>query len=285
MSKEAEKLDELQQKQERILYAINEDKKELELLAEQIATEQQKIVELEKVKSKLEDDLKTIEVKKDTQLGSLLKAKHHKIIADFKEKIAKEDDKLNTLISDGQKEIDFLTQEVGALEDKKSKLENSIKVGQQKFDKEVSQRNMQLAKLEQKLNELRDSLESKNTDLKNISDKVSKQEKLLDDYKLLCKEEANKVNSLIDKSNALKSEIEKRKEEFTTLENKVATINKAIVEVESTFESLSAQQKAEQNKLDTIIKQRINLVEQENILNQREAYIKSLYEKAGISIE
>jgi len=245
---------------------ICEDKKRVQSEHDSIIVdiESNKII-LEDIKSKINNDKqKVIEI--ETIISQ--KASELDILTGKKEELSKQIEDIKVQITEQKNKSE--NDRIAIIEEY-----NKIK---QELEQEIEGIKLSKVAVIQEMNDLKSILDSKTLELNSVKGDIESKELSLNS--LINKKNEleifiNKNSSIIEEQNTIISEnTNKISEQEVTIQNKISEISSLDINI--------GNKKEEYKQLE---KQAFILVSREDTLNQREEYIKSQYERAGINYQ
>lgn len=270
--------------------SVSEQEESAQLAEGRKATAEQEFVILANGKKKLleecEDIKNQILIEKDNLLSSKEEVSKIKSnILEVQNLYTKEKDKLDKIIIDNNEFVKNFN-------DNKLKVELDIKVLKDLLEKLQKTFDKNKFDNEQAIKDLVNSKEKLQNEIKNIQDKAK--EVLDEQSKELSKlEELKSNNEVIEKEKiTLQNELDKLSNNIldaeTTIETKkleLSIVNTSITNKKDEIIELDNKISKKQEELSNLEKQAFAILQKQDVLNSREAFIKSQYERAGIKWE
>lgn len=266
------------------------DEEKLVFLSLSIAGANNELEEIGKVNKKV---LADIEDSKRTLVElQITKDSLHKEIFDIKDKKERYQNAFalvqNNLeeISDKKSKLEReLTDFKKDSEDKKNELQSEITLLNQRIEKIKKDYSVDVQSLRLEKENLVKENSMMNSELSILSKKISEQSEKNSNFISICAELSRKKELLNEDVKMLDFEISKRKDLFEKLELKVIEINNYIDEKKIESSKLDISTGDKKKEYEVVSTQLFSITERENALKQKELFIKSQYERAGIKYE
>lgn len=269
---------------------LSEEEKDAELAEGRKNTAEAEFVDLANNKKKLSQELSDIQEQIKSDKETLLKGKDeihilNEEILKIKSSLSKEIQALSVVYGDIKSAEEGLVDFKFTANEEKLMLQDELLAIKKQGDKLKSSFAEEIVKLEDSKKDIENKIKKITVDWNNLTGQKEAESKKVLNLQLENENLLEEKKVLENSITSFKNVIEEQKGTINNNKDMIVNLNKTIIEKEIEIKTLDSSIEKKKEELKSLEKQAFTILGKEDILFQKEQFIKSQYERAGIKWE